>query len=135
MARSLKSTESVPLEVDPTDTTHPRGRLLIIDPSADDRRTFAAGLRALGWNVITAADLKTAVDLAIAHQPDVIVSELALPDVKGFHFVRALRGAVDHDVRVIGMTGSLDARAAAAEQAGFDHVYAKPVDPARLADR
>lgn len=81
-----------------------------------------------GWDVTTAEDLRSAIDMAMRHQPHVIVTELLLPDVQSLQFVRALRSAVEHDIQVVALTR---ANAVVLEQArheGFDLAVAKPMD-------
>jgi two-component system, OmpR family, KDP operon response regulator KdpE len=103
-------------------------RVLIVDDDADSRRVSAQLFQARGWAVETAHDLRAAVDTAIALQPHVIVTELLLPDVQGLQFVRALRGAVEHDVQLVALTRAAEDVLARAREEGFDLAFRKPLD-------
>lgn len=103
-------------------------RVLIVDDDEVSRGVTALVFQVRGWIVGTAADLKSAVDAAVAQQPHVIVSELLLPDVQSFQFSRALRSAVDHDVQVVALTRAQAGVFAQARRDGFDLVFGKPPD-------
>jgi DNA-binding response OmpR family regulator len=78
--------------------------------------------------VIVATDVRTAVERAGNEQPFAIITELVLPDARGYYFARTLKTMVEHDVVVIGVT-RVDARELDdALEAGFDVAFAKPVD-------
>jgi CheY-like chemotaxis protein len=68
--------------------------------------------------------------------PDVVVSDIAMPDVDGYEFIRmfrAITGRKGAKVPVIALTayGSGQDRDRAL-QSGFDRHLAKPLDPAEL---
>ena len=108
-------------------------RVLVIDDNDDQCVYLARELRARGWEVDTAHTVRAGLELAAKNQPDVVLSELILPDTRGFQFVRSLRSMIDNGAAIIGITrlpeSHFHVRALAA---GFDHVHAKPVDVARL---
>jgi two-component system KDP operon response regulator KdpE len=55
-------------------------------------RALAINLRAHGWEVVTAADGRSALDAAATTNPDVIVLDLGLPDMDGTEVIAGLRG-------------------------------------------
>lgn len=61
-------------------------------------------------------------------QPQVIVTELLLPDVHSFQFARALRSAVEDDVLIVALTRAAAEVFEQARQEGFDLAFAKPLD-------
>jgi CheY-like chemotaxis protein len=101
-------------------------RMLVIDDDDGQRRATVAAFTAAGWTVADASDLKGAMDLAMNLQPALIVTELALPDTRGFQFARALRSAVEHDVHLVAVTRQPESLFEEALGAGFDAVLAKP---------
>jgi CheY-like chemotaxis protein len=103
-------------------------RMLIIDDQEDIQRTLLAHFRALGWDVDVARDVRTAVESALTFQPHVIISELLLPDARGYFFARTLRSIVEHDIRLVGITRLSDEVFEQARTAGFDVVFAKPIE-------
>lgn len=133
----LRSTESVPLRVPPPGSKAPepspgQRRVLIVDDHEDTRRDLVAHFRSLGWDVDMAFDVKTAIESAIAFQPHAIVSELLLPDARGYFFARTLRSIIDHDIRLVGLTRLSHQVFEEARVAGFDVVFAKPIDVRQL---
>ncbi len=105
-------------------------RVLVVDDNDDHRNWLAIQLTTRGWNVSMARTARAALDLATSLLPNVIVSELVLPDARGMHLPRAVRGVVEHHVKMIALTGvPLEMHIHdSARQAGFDHVHPKPVD-------
>ena len=103
-------------------------RVLIVDDDEVSRRVTALMFQARGWSVETAQDLRTAIDMAIRQQPNVIVTELLLPDVHGLQFVRALRSTVEHDIQIVALTRAAVSVLEQARKEGFDLAFAKPLD-------
>ena len=103
-------------------------RVLIVDDDSVSLRVTALMFEARGWSVVTASDLRSAIDLAMKHQPHLIVTELLLPDVQSLQFVRALRGAVEHDVHVVAVSRASAETLAEAQREGCDVALAKPLD-------
>lgn len=112
-----------------------RGRVLLIDDNDDQRSILANALRARGWNVDVARSGKQGIERAQVGHPDVIMTELLLPDVRAYYFARTLRSVIEHEIRVIALTRlpvSLHRRAI---EEGFDSVECKPIDPDRLHEK
>ena len=133
--RNLTSSESVPLDFDDAETTlSAHGIVIVIDDDEDARRGIADALRELGWKVYGAAELQAAVELAMEYQPRAIITELTLPAVRGYAFVRALRSAVEHDLVLVGLTKLPSAQIDAARGL-FDAVFEKPADITHIHER
>jgi len=69
------------------------GRLLVVDDEPNIRELLSASLRYAGFDVITAADGREAVQLAERTRPDLMVLDVMLPDLDGFAVINRLRGA------------------------------------------
>src|ERR1041385_4412873 len=108
-------------------------RVLVIDDNPDQRDALAGELMRRGWIVETASNARAGLDCASKCQPDVVLTELTLPDTRGFHFARALRSLIDHDVVLVGVTRLPLDQHDSARAAGFDEVHAKPIDLETLA--
>ena len=102
--------------------------MLIIDDNDDQRTALATALRQRGWHVDSARTARLGLDLAARSAPDVVLTELILPDTRGYQFARALKNTVEGEVRVIALTRLPKQLHAHALAEGFDHVEAKPVD-------
>jgi CheY-like chemotaxis protein len=65
--------------------------VLIVDDNGDLRRAVAMFLQAYGYETSEAASGHEAIETAIAKQPDVILLDLNLPDMKGTDAAQAIR--------------------------------------------
>ena len=67
-------------------------RVLVVDDEPALARALAINLRAHGWDVVTAADGRGALEAAAERHPDVVVLDLGLPDMDGTEVIAGLRG-------------------------------------------
>lgn len=67
-------------------------KVLVVDDEPALARALAINLRAHGWDVVTAADGRSALDAAATTHPDVVVLDLGLPDMDGTEVIAGLRG-------------------------------------------
>jgi DNA-binding response OmpR family regulator len=107
-------------------------RILVIEDDPDARELMRAVLQHRGACVDVAESVGHAFDLLEATRPDVIVSDIAMPEEDGMAFIRRLRALPEERaaripaIAVSAFAGSSDrARGLAA---GFDQYMAKPVD-------
>ena len=108
------------------------GRVLVVDDEPVTARSYARALTAAGYQVSVAHDGREAAALANGAAFDVIVSDIAMPDMDGLALLRTIRQA-DLDVPMIFMTGSpaLESAVQAIEYGAFRYLL-KPVAPAAL---
>lgn len=108
------------------------GRVLVVDDEPVTARSYARALTAAGYQVAVAHDGREAAALANGAAFDVIVSDIAMPDMDGLALLRTIRQA-DLDVPMIFMTGSpaLESAVQAIEYGAFRYLL-KPVAPAAL---
>jgi PAS domain S-box-containing protein len=66
-------------------------RVLIVDDQADARELLALALSDQGAEVLLAGSAKEALDILVAQQIDVLVSDISMPDTDGFALVRSVR--------------------------------------------
>jgi two-component system KDP operon response regulator KdpE len=88
-------------------------RVLVVDDEAPMRRTLQIGLRAQGYEVLIAADGRTALQACREDAHDVVLLDLGLPDRSGFEVLRELRTWSEIPVIVVsarhGSTDKVDA--------------------------
>jgi CheY-like chemotaxis protein len=112
-------------------------KLLVLDDDSDALELFATVLRQAGAEVRVARAVSEAFELLRAWEPDVVVSDIEMPEENGYAFIRRLRsGEVRGGERIpaIAVTayGGVTERIKILS-AGFDAYVAKPVEPEELA--
>ena len=124
-------------QADVSDDRPPAGlTILLVDDEEDAREALRLILQQNGMVVTTAASAREAFDLLERMQPDVLLSDVAMPGEDGLSLIRRvrllppLRGGLIPAAAVSAYAAAGDRRSALL--AGFQDHVAKPVDPARL---
>jgi CheY-like chemotaxis protein len=110
-------------------------RVLVIDDAPDTLDVLEQILTVSGAATMTAPGAGAALALLEREVPDVIVSDVGMPEVDGFELMRRIRlRAATAEIPAIALTAFTrqDDRVKAL-QAGFTDYLAKPVEPAALA--
>jgi len=117
----------------PSPTVPPR-RILVIEDHADTREGLQVLLALDGHDVTVVPDGVQGIEYALTNRPDVVITDLGLPEVDGFEVARRLRANADtYYPRLVALTGygqPEDRRRA--EAAGFDAYLVKPATPEAL---
>jgi EAL domain-containing protein (putative c-di-GMP-specific phosphodiesterase class I) len=109
-----------------------RGAILVVDDDPVLLRALGRQLRGEGFDVETALDGDEAMRLVRAYAYDVIVSDIAMPNLDGLQLLREVR-AHDLHVPVVLITGAPTvASAVGALEYGAFHYLTKPVQNADL---
>lgn len=114
--------------------------VLIVDDDEESRTTLARVVGSFGVRVRTARDGEEALEIARAAPPDLILCDLAMPNMSGVELVTRIRATPRlARILVVAVTG-LATRAAVIEtwKTGFDGHVVKPITTdvvARLLDR
>ncbi|MBD2495704.1 ATP-binding protein [Nostoc sp. FACHB-280] len=111
-------------------------KLLIVDDDVDTREFMAFFLEQQGAIVTTAASAHAAWEAIAQSPPDLLLSDLGMPDVDGYALIRKVRSLPANQGGTIPAI-ALTAYAAETTQqlvfaAGFQLHIAKPADPAKL---
>jgi signal transduction histidine kinase/ActR/RegA family two-component response regulator len=113
-------------------------RVLVVDDDADTCELLARVLGYYGAEVTTASSAEEALRAVERVRADVVVSDIAMPGVDGYGFVRQLRALEEaRGWRIPALALTAHARASDSERAfmaGFAAYVAKPVEPAELAE-
>jgi CheY-like chemotaxis protein len=128
------SARSGPRRVSAWPPARGRLRVLVVDDARDHADSLCAVLRLAGHEALGAYDGAEALRLASAHQPDVVVLDLGLPDLDGEEVCQRLRREPwGSALKIVALTGSCDPQDRdATRAAGFDHHLTKPVVPSSL---
>lgn len=100
-------------------------RVLVIDDEPQIVRALVINLKAREYEVDAAHDGATALELAAASHPDVVVLDLGLPDMDGVEVIRGLRGRTRVPILVLSARHSSDEKVEALD-AGADDYVTKP---------
>jgi CheY-like chemotaxis protein len=104
--------------------------VLLVEDDRDTREMYFAYLSYSGMLVTEAATGRSALERVAEHCPDVVVTDIAMPEMDGLELSRRLRAsATTRDVPIIAVSGQASERARAA---GADVVLEKPCEPDKL---
>lgn len=110
--------------------------VLIVEDDTDSRNVLALLLRKLGALVEAVSSAREAVDRVTQRRPDVLVSDIGMPEEDGYSLIRRLRQLPADSAKklpAIALTAYARTQDAdAAIGAGFDAHLPKPVAPADL---
>jgi CheY-like chemotaxis protein len=111
-------------------------RVLVVDDDADAREMLSMALRQYGAQVTLAASVDDAMASASGACPDVLVSDIEMPEATGYDLIRRLRQGDDPALRRLPAV-ALTAYARTEDRvkaliAGFQTHVPKPVEPAEL---
>jgi CheY-like chemotaxis protein len=111
-------------------------KVLLVDDADDTLDVLQEILQHSGAIIMSASNAGTALALLEREQPDVIVSDIGMPDVDGFELMRRIRsraasaGGAIPAIALTAFTRKDDRNKAM--QAGFNDYLAKPVEPGSL---
>jgi signal transduction histidine kinase len=108
--------------------------IVIVDDNADAADTLSLFLSTVGHQLRVAYDGHSALDLAAAAAPRVLLLDIGLPDMDGYELARRLRAMPQAaHATLIALTGyGQPEDRERSDAAGFDHHLTKPVDAAAL---
>jgi len=104
--------------------------ILVVDDYQDNRTLLSAWLRAKGFKVVEAEDGREGVLQANRSHPDLILMDLAMPELDGVEATRQIRERRAFSrtpIFAITAFGTYDVKQDALA-AGCDEVFAKPLD-------
>jgi CheY-like chemotaxis protein len=107
-------------------------RVLVVEDDKDSRGFFEIALRRCGAEVVSVANAQAGLDVFQTETPDVLVSDISMPDRDGYWLIAQVRALQPRRiVAAVAVTGKgYEPQRALAE--GFHDYLTKPVDPERL---
>ncbi|MER6197143.1 response regulator [Streptomyces sp. NPDC001586] len=100
-------------------------RVLVVEDEPQIVRALVINLKARKYEVDAAADGASALELAAARHPDVVVLDLGLPDMDGIEVIKGLRGWTRVPILVLSARHTSDEKVEALD-AGADDYVTKP---------
>ena len=108
--------------------------VLLVDDDADSLMLAAVALEQHGARVTTARSGAEALDAMKDSVPDVLVSDLGMPDLDGLELMREVRRRRGTTMPALALTAyAMEADAERTRAAGYTMHLSKPLDPKRLA--
>ena len=106
-------------------------RILIVDDEEMDRVLIRSLLETAGHHLLFAADGKAAFDLCHKTDVDLVITDLAMPELNGLRFIKELRER-HFDMPIIAMSGWAADQLDLAENYGANFTLFKPIDGEKL---
>ncbi|MBW8814059.1 MAG: response regulator [Caulobacterales bacterium] len=105
------------------------GKVLIIDDDPALLRLMSMAFKAEGFSTVEADNGRKGIRMAGAHRPDLVVTDIVMPDIEGIGAIRAIKSGA-RPPKVIAISGGGRSRGADylswAKHLGADEVLAKP---------
>ena len=103
--------------------------ILMVDDRWENRTVITNLLQPLGFNVVEASNGKEGLEKAIALKPDLIITDLLMPEMDGFELIKHLRHTPEiQDVLIIVSSASVfEADQHRSLQAGGNAFLSKPI--------
>jgi len=109
-------------------------RILIVEDQTDTLEMLDTSFRSRGYETIACSSAGEALECVVREQFDILISDIAMPDMDGLQLIRELRSrpglATVPAIALTGYASQTDAKAAIS--AGFDLHLSKPIDPGDL---
>lgn len=102
-----------------------REKILIVDDEPQIRRVLRAGLSAKDYEVRTAADGISGIETFHDWSPDLIITDLQMPEADGIELTREIRRTSDVPIILLSVKGDEQTKVAALD-AGADDYVTKP---------
>jgi two-component system, chemotaxis family, CheB/CheR fusion protein len=107
-------------------------RVLVVEDSPGVLDVLTTLLRQEGADTVGVANGRDALSAVQAHDFDVIMSDLGLPDIPGDTLIRAIRDSAPRPPHVIVITGDSGPALIRAKEAGASAIFTKPLDWAQV---
>jgi DNA-binding response OmpR family regulator len=105
------------------------GKVLLIDDDPALLRLMAMAFHAAGFTVVAAENGRKGIRMAGTQKPDLVVTDIVMPDIEGIGAIRAIKGCA-RPPKVIAISGAGRGRGSDylswARHLGADEVLAKP---------
>ena len=107
-------------------------RILIAEDDPENREALRLMLQLSGFACLEAADGRAAVQIALTEQPDLVLTDISLPEMDGFEVVTELRVRAFTQPIIVVSAYDDEAFQQRARAAGANDYLTKPLEFARL---
>ncbi|HWP43095.1 MAG TPA: response regulator [Blastocatellia bacterium] len=110
-------------------------KILVVDDSDDTREMMAKLLELESFTVVTAEDGCAGLDAAASERPDLIITDINMPNLNGIEMIKLLRRQPEFGgVPILAITAYGSNVADEAIEAGADRATTKPIEFETLID-
>ncbi|HUJ13048.1 MAG TPA: PAS domain S-box protein [Thermoanaerobaculia bacterium] len=110
-------------------------QILVVDDDREGRELVAAALRYAGADVVAVDSAAAALSYVANQSPDLILTDIAMPEMDGYALQRKLRERDDlARTKIVALT-AFPASAVSANEEEFDSYLRKPIDPFELTEK
>ncbi len=110
-------------------------RVLVVDDDREARQLIRAVLKQAGADVVAADSAQSALEQLGLREADVMLTDVAMPQMDGYSLIRKVREESRHDRMKIAVLSAFPAGSqTAAKSKEFDEYLSKPIDPFVLVD-
>jgi two-component system KDP operon response regulator KdpE len=109
-------------------------RILVVDDEPQITRMLRASLQSSGYEVLIANNGTQAYARLIADQPDLVITDLAMPEMNGIELTQAIRGVSQIPIIVLSVRDSDQMKVLALDE-GADDYLTKPFSVPELLAR
>ncbi|HSY13031.1 MAG TPA: response regulator transcription factor [Verrucomicrobiae bacterium] len=113
---------------------HTRPHILVVDDEPQITRVLRTSLSAQGYEIRVANDGETALEIAKDFAPDLVITDLAMPNMNGIELCRHLRQVSQVPILVLSVRGEERSKVEALDS-GADDYITKPFSTAELLAR
>ncbi len=107
-------------------------RILVIDDDADILKIIKLGIASQKYDVLTSIDSRSALQAVCIHNPDLIILDLTMPGMTGWHFSQTLRQNPKYsqyqNIPIIILSALVDAEGPGATPMQGDYMMTKPFE-------
>ena len=107
-------------------------KVLIVDDEAAMREVLEMRLESWGFEVCLAEDGARGEEMALSHNPDIVISDVVMPGISGMELLRSLKtGNPERPVILVTAQATVDLAVEAMKQGAYDFIT-KPIDYSKL---
>ncbi|MDP8217863.1 MAG: sigma-54 dependent transcriptional regulator [Candidatus Theseobacter exili] len=103
-------------------------KILVVDDEKHSRNGLQKALTPLGYDVYLAGNGKEAISLLKSEQPELLITDLRMPDINGIELIKEAK-KIDDGLTIIMITayGTVDTAVKAVKEGAFDYI-SKPIN-------
>ena len=104
-------------------------KVLVVDDTVDTRELLHLYLKSAGYTVLLAADGGEGLYRAKSDGPDLIITDITMPNLDGYGMIRELRAPEQFaDILIIALTAYGEEQLEKAREAGANEAVSKPMN-------